>query len=236
MRAVSVDFKEIVGAAPARAWTVRRTLLLCGVAAALAYAAANIAGPLAWKGYSVTSQTISELFAIDAPSTPVVVPILMVYTVLVYAFGAGVWLSAGSRRALRAAAVLIVAKEVFGLIATVVTPLHMRGVETTISDTLHGVFSLIGVFCCMLPAMVVAAAAFGKRFRLYTIATIVVFVACGIWSFMAVPEIGENMPTPWLGVQERINAYSYVLWCTVLAMALLRREPGRPASGGQKKA
>ena len=31
-----------------------------------------------------------------------------------------------------------------------------------------------------------------------------------------------NLPTPWVGVRERINIYGYMLWMAVLAIALLR--------------
>jgi hypothetical protein len=33
-----------------------------------------------------------------------------------------------------------------------------------------------------------------------------------------------NEPTPWLGVVERITAYTPMLWIVVLAIALLRSE------------
>jgi len=48
--------------------------------------------PMLSDGYSSTSQTISELFAIDAPSTSLVVPLFLTYSLLMIAFGVGVWL------------------------------------------------------------------------------------------------------------------------------------------------
>jgi hypothetical protein len=36
------------------------------------------------------------------------------------------------------------------------------------------------------------------------------------------PRIGANLPTPWLGITERINVYSAMLWVLVLAVVLLR--------------
>lgn len=47
------------------------------------------------------SQVISELSAIDAPMRPLVVPLFITYSVLVIAFGLGVWGSARQKRALR---------------------------------------------------------------------------------------------------------------------------------------
>jgi hypothetical membrane protein len=225
MRTLDVSSKEMIGAAMIRPWTVQKVLLACGIVSSLLYVITNVVGAMRWEGYSSTSQAISELFAIGAPSTPLVVPLLIVYTMLLYTFGVGVWRSAGGKRALRVAAVLIIGKEVFGLVATVVTPMHMRGAEATLTDTLHATFTMVGVFLCMLPAMAFGATAFGKQFRFYTIGTIVVFVLCGVWAFLDAPQIGANLATPWLGVQERINAYSYMLWIAVLSITLLRGQP-----------
>jgi hypothetical protein len=35
-------------------------------------------------------------------------------------------------------------------------------------------------------------------------------------------RLEANLPTPWMGVWERINIYAYMLWVVVLATALLR--------------
>ncbi|HET7585855.1 MAG TPA: hypothetical protein VFK13_13145 [Gemmatimonadaceae bacterium] len=75
-----------------------------------------------------------------------------------------------------------------------------------------------------------AAAALGPRFRLYTIATIAVVLAFGAWSGMEAPRIEAGLPTPWLGVRERIFWYAYQLWFLVLAVTLLQ-EKGAAAQG-----
>jgi hypothetical protein len=33
-----------------------------------------------------------------------------------------------------------------------------------------------------------------------------------------------NLPTPWLGLEQRINAYTFALWVAVLAIGLLRAQ------------
>lgn len=48
-------------------------------------------------------------------------------------------------------------------------------------------------------------AALGKRFRLYSVATIVSFVVFGALTGIDAPGIAKNLPTPWIGVWERIN-------------------------------
>ena len=83
----------------------RKTLLVCGIVASLLYVITTVLGAMRWEGYSATSQTVSELFAIDAPSKSLVDPLFVIYSVLWIAFGVGVWQSAGPKRALRVAAV-----------------------------------------------------------------------------------------------------------------------------------
>ncbi len=216
-------------------WTLQRLLLACGIVSSLYYVATTFIGATQWEGYDPISQAVSELFAIGAPSRALVVPLLLIYTVLLYAFGVGVWMSAGGRAALRITGSLIFAKEIFGVIATVWTPIHVRGMPGTFSDTMHLMFTVAGVFLCMLPAMAFGAAALGRKFRIYTIVTIIVFVACAVWTFLDVPLIAANLPTPWSGLRERINIFSYMLWLMVLAIALLRRQAsGLTAATGSR--
>jgi hypothetical protein len=43
------------------------------------------------------------------------------------------------------------------------------------------------------------AAAFGRRFRLYSIVTLVILVVFGVLTFRDAPGVGANLPTPWIG-------------------------------------
>jgi hypothetical protein len=204
---------------------LRKLLLVCGILSSLLYVGVNIVGPTRWAGYSSASQTFSELFAIGAPSRAFVVPLLVLYALLIYAFGAGVWLSAGQNLALRFTAVGLIAKEVFGVAATVVFPMHLRGTlaagEHPLTDTLHIVLTGLGLLF-MLLAIVSAAIALGKSFRLYSIVTILVFVLGATLAFLDAPRIAAGQPTPWAGMTERMNTLSYMLWIVVLAVTLLR--------------
>jgi hypothetical protein len=40
-----------------------------------------------------------------------------------------------------------------------------------------------------------------------------------------------NQPTPWMGIEERVNTYATMLWLAVLAIALLRAQAERPEEG-----
>lgn len=225
MKTSSMIRKEMTRPAAPRRWTVRKFLLACGVVSSLFYVVTVSLVAMRWEGYSATSQAISELFAIGAPSRSFAAPLLVVYSLLIYAFGVGIWQSAGASRLLRVAGVLIIAKEVFGVVATVVTPMHVRGMEVNLSDTLHAAFTAVGVFLCMLPAMVLGAITLGKRFRIFTVVIILIFVVTAIWAFSDADRIGANLPTPWLGLQERITSFSYMLWIAVLSITRLRAQP-----------
>jgi hypothetical protein len=86
----------------------------------------------------------------------------------------------------------------------------------------------------MFVAMGCAARAFGKRFRLYTIASIVVLLAFGALTFWDAPLVQANLPTPWIGLWERINISVFLLWVVVLATVLLRGETRRSGPPGER--
>jgi len=54
----------------------------------------------------------------------------------------------------------------------------------------------------LVTAMGFAAAAFSRRFRLYTIITITLMLSFGAWSGMEAPRIEAGLATPWVGVKE----------------------------------
>ena len=204
------------GEEPAPAMT--QVLLACGIAASLLYVAMNVIAPMQYEGYSVTSQTISELSAIGAPTRPLWLALGTAYIVLVIAFGLGVWRAAGRSRPLRIAGVLLISSAVIGLAGP---PMHQRGEGFTLTDTLHIVFTAVSILL-FWSIIGFGAAGFGRGFRIYSIATIVVHVVFGTLAGIQGPRIAANLPTPWVGVAQRINTGVYMLWLIVFAVALLR--------------
>jgi hypothetical protein len=99
----------------------------------------------------------------------------------------------------------------------------------TLTDTLHIVWTAANGVLSLL-AMGFAAAAFERRFRLYTIATMVILFAAGGLTSMDAPRVQANLPTPWAGVWERINIGAWLLWIAVLSLALLRQAPRSAAA------
>jgi hypothetical protein len=210
-------------AATERPDRLRRVLLVCGILSSLVYVTLNVLGTLRWASYSSISQTISELSAIGAPSRSVVVPLGIAYDLLLIAFGVGAWGCAGPRRALRATAALLVA---IGAIGPLWPPMHMRGNVPTLTDTMHIVFTAVTSLFILL-AVALSATAFGARFRLYAIATLVLLVAFGVLTSLQAPGIPKQQPTPSIGVFERLNLCSYLSWVAALAVTLLRDQPSR---------
>src|SRR5579864_3412023 len=209
---------------------LRRVLLGCGIASSLLYVAMNIAGAVFYPGYDAFSQEVSELSAIGAPTRGWWVPVGVAYEILVIAFGVGVWLSADRNRRLQTVGGLLV---VYGLFNTYWPPMHQREVIAagggTLTDTLHLVWAGITVLL-MFVYIAFGAAALGKRFRWYSIATIVVLLAFGLLTIPAVGGISTGQPTPWAGVVERINILMDLQWIAVLSIALLRTcKPTAPA-------
>ena len=109
-------------------------------------------------------------------------------------------------------------------------PMHQREVLAagggTLTDTMHIVFSVVTVFL-MLIAMGFGAKAFGNGFRFYSIATILVLLILGVQTGMEGAKLEANLPTPWLGVAERILIGAFLMWIVVLAIILLQRKAAR---------
>lgn len=219
-------------ASPTRSGLAQEVLLVCGILSSLLYGA--MITLIRYEGYSLISQVPSELTAIGAPTRPLWMVLGPVYDVLVVAFGVGVWMSAHKKRALRVVGGLFVGFGIVGGLAWPFAAMHQREVLAagggTWSDTLHVILGIMTVLF-MLVAIGVGATAFGKPFRLYSIVTILILLVFGALTGLDSPRLQANLPTPWIGLWERINIYGFLLWVAVLATALLhvqaRRLPGR---------
>jgi hypothetical protein len=90
-----------------------------------------------------------------------------------------------------------------------------------VTNTIHLIATAVTVLLLLL-IIAFGATADGQWFRLYSYATLVIFIVAGAWAFAELPRIAAHLPTPWLGVRERINIYGYMLWLAALALVLLR--------------
>ena len=208
---------------PGKTGMIAKVLLICGIASSVVYVAATILGAMQWDGYNWFSQSVSELFALDAPSRSLVAAAFVAYGVLVIAFGLGVLMSAGRSQPLRVAGATLVGYGIIGETGPFFYSLHtiVRGVQGTPNDTMHGIVTVLLVLLILL-SVGFGAAAFGRRFRWYSIGTMLIIVVFGIVAGLDAPRMAANLPTPWLGVTERINIFGFMLWVMVLAVGLLR--------------
>lgn len=197
-----------------------RVLLISGISSSLLYVAADVLGTMRWEGYSYTSQAISELVAIGSPVKPIVGSLFILIDVLLIVFAVGVWRFATERPTLRFTAGFLAGIGFVGF-AWAFAPIHLRGAERTLTDTMHNVFAGLTVFLILL-AMGFGATAFGKRFRNYSIVSIVTLIVFGVLTALYVPRVDAHLPTPGMGIAERINVYGYLLWVVVLATTLFR--------------
>ena len=201
----------------------RRLLLYCGVVASLLYIAMNILIPFLYEGYNWKTQVVSELSAVDAPTRSLWFPLGIAYTLLIAAFGLGIFRSAGQKRSLRIVGILML---LHGLLGLAWSPMHQREVLAagggTFTDTWHIVMSVITVLL-MFFSIGFGSAAFGRGFRVYSMLTIIVFIAFGILTFKEAPQIDKNLSTPFIGLWERINIAAFMVWLLVFASILLRK-------------
>jgi hypothetical protein len=200
----------------------RKALLSCGILAAVLYVALTLFVGLLWDGYSVASRVPSELSAIGAPTRTLWMWLGTLYAVLMLAFGWIVWKLAPPNRALRAAGALLIAYTVFGFFWP---PMHQREVLAagggTLTDTLHLAWAAVtGVFFMLIVGF--GAAAFKTRFRIYSVVTIAVALACGAVTGTYASQIQSNLPTPGVGIWERISIAVFMGWIAVLAIVLLK--------------
>jgi hypothetical protein len=75
------------------------------------------------------------------------------------------------------------------------------------------------------------AAAFGKRFRVYSLVTLVVVVTFNALAIAYAPQVSAGEPTPWIGLYERIAFSAYFLWLSVLAVVFWRRPTNKDGDG-----
>jgi hypothetical membrane protein len=195
-----------------------KVLLACGVTSSLVYAATDILASMRWQGYDWTSRMVSDLFAVSAPTRSFIVMPMLVYNLLILAFGIGVWLRAWNRH-LRVAGAILIAYGIVSMIGLLIFPLDYAAKGA--GATMH-VVDTFALILLMFAFIAFAAAGSGRAFRIYSIATVVVILVGAILAGAQIPRIDAHLPTPGLGVFERLNIYSMLLWVAVFSVSLLR--------------
>lgn len=214
---------------------LRKGLVACGILAALLFVGSDIIAAMSWQGYSYTAQSVSELRGIGAPTRAFLTPLLLIYTLLEIAFGFGVWIAAASsgrpKRGLRIAGALLIVLGALELFAPSV-PMNINEPVSALTNTLHIIATVVTVLFILL-IVGFGATADGKWFRFYSYATILVLIVAGAWAGLDGPALAAHLPTPWIGVKERINIYGYMLWLIVLAIVLWRAQSTASQTSGK---
>ena len=209
---------------------LRRVFLSCGILSSLVYAGTDMIGGMRWQNYSWLSQEFSRLSAIGAPSRPIHLVLSLVYSLLVVAFGLGVWWSAGRKRHLRVIGAALIVYAFGSWMWPQFFPEDLSKPVSALTNTMHIVLTFVTVLTWIL-ILGFAAAASGKRFRLYSIGTLLAVIVFGSLAGSQGPALAAGRPTPWLGLTERLNIYSFMLWIVVLAVVLLRAPMEEPKEG-----
>ena len=203
-------------------WGVQEMLLVCGILAGFIYITSDFVAATSWRSYSYAHQTISELMAIGAPTRPLLIVLFLPWNVLVAAFGVGVWRAAGRKTSLRVTGVLLFIYS-FVSLAGLFSPMHLRGAAGSTTDVMHIAITMGIVFLTLL-SIGFGSSADGRWFRAYSMATIALLILFGAIAGEQGKNIAANLPTPWVGIEERVNVYLSMLWMLMLAVVLLRRK------------
>jgi hypothetical protein len=224
MNTVPVVSGQISSSTLSRPSLLRKLLLACGPLSSLFYAAMDLIDGTRWESYSWISQEFSRLSAIGAPSRPIHLVLSPIYTLLVVAFGLGVWSSAGRKRALRVVGGTLVLYALVSLVWPLFFPENLSQPASAMTNTMHIVLTGVTILSWLV-IFGFAAGAFGKGFFRYTIATLLAVLLFGALTGPQAVALATGQPTPWLGLTERLNIYSFMLWVIVLAALLIREHP-----------
>lgn len=194
-----------------------KILLSCGILAPLLYLGMDLLAGKLLKGYSFSSQSMSELGAAGSPTRHLVIVLTLVACSFMIAFGVGVWRAAGSAILLRIVAGLILGNAILGLVATLFFP--NRFGERPEFGTPGVLIMFLSVLCFVL-AMIFGAIAFQSWMRIISISIPVVYVLLAILRFATVGSSATGS-TMLIGTQERTMAYSFLAWVIALSIYLL---------------
>jgi hypothetical protein len=197
---------------------IQHVLLMCGVLAPLFQMATDqLAGRLL-QGYSFAAQSMSELSASGAPTRRLVVALTIVATVLMAAFGVGVWRASGQALLPRVVAGLVIGNAVLGLIATALFPTRFG--ERPAFGSAGVILMFLSVVCFVL-AMVVGAVAYSGWLRIVSAGIPAAYVLLSVLRLASAGSASTGGTTELMGIQERTMGYAFLLWVLALAVHLL---------------
>lgn len=208
---------------------IRKTLLICGILSSLVYLSMDITGGMLWENYSWFSQEFSRLSSIGAPSRQIHLVLSLIYSLLVIAFGVGIWQSSGRNRSIRVIGIAFIIYAVDSWLWPQFFPEDLSQHISALTNTMHIVLTVVTVFTWLF-ILVFAVVASGKWIRLYSIITLLAVIVFGSLAGSQGAALAAGQPTPMLGLMERINIYSFMVWVVVFAVRLLPTSMDQPDS------
>ena len=198
-----------------------RFVFVCGILSSAIYILTDIITGLITPGYSFNSQTVSELSAVGSLTRPVWQVVTFIYNPLLIIFGLAVRkLGTNHRNTTHLfSGILIIIWGILGFV-WLLFPMNLRGNIGSSVDTMHLVMTGITVFL-MTVLIVIGSGIHGKRFRLYSFLTLLSMVVFGILTGQQTSKVAAQLPTPWMGITERITSYLPLIWVAVLAASFL---------------
>lgn len=196
--------------------SLQDTLLVCGILASLLKVGADILARARWKGYSLVSQSISELSAIGSPTRALVLPFELAYDGLMIAFSVGLWLAAGLPL-LRGTAVFIAGNALISLLVVLLVPMRISADGTPSTSAPH-VALMATAMVFFLLAIVLGGTSSHDWFRYYSYATLLAYVGLAVLRLLAPPRTSQGTPAVTIGAQERTMVLGYLLWVVALAL------------------
>lgn len=180
----------------------------------------DFVGGTRWENYSWLSQEFSRLSAIGAPSRSIHLVLSLIYSLLIIAFGVGIWLSSGQKKTLRVIGSAFTIYAIDNWLWPQFFPEYLSQTVSALTNTMHIVLTVVTVLTWIL-IFGFAIVAFRKWMRLYSIETLLAVIIFGSLAGSQGAALAAGQPTPWLGLMERINIYSFMIWVVVFTLVLL---------------
>ena len=187
-----------------------RLFLLCGLVAPVLFIAVDLVSGSSWRGYDFASRSINDLSAVGSPVRGSAAPLFALVNVLTIALGVGLWRVAAGRLSLEIVAGVVIANGVLALAAA----LFPNQAGTSPRFLSPGVLLAAASVVCIVLTIGAGAVAFGGWVRVYSIATL------GAYAVLTIVGYATQM-APRIGFQERLMAYTWMVWLGLVAAVLL---------------
>ena len=197
-------------------------LSLSGVASIVFYLLHDIVGAMNYPGYDWTSQAVSDLTAIDAPSFVIASGFVTVYKILSCLCCALLCVLIGDeeKRSLRFGVYLFAIMNLISAIGYALFPLSSAGYDGSLQSFVHVyVLTALVVLLSIVSLVLIAVGALKSRYRLLGVLAIFAL------ALMFVGAVGSgSVPKEVFGILERFSTYSAVAFTGVLGVFGFRKK------------